>query len=145
MRLAETARFTSFQPTLGFLVVVVVVVTVDQYGLSIDLYNQSHCPTHGRLSSQRSFAAITLAFYITVFTRKLFNQFFFHACHAYSHYSLPPFYTTFTGLDLGWGHKVSTKQSLFHFLTFQQIKMKFEVMVKQFRQNILILCLSVSY
>ena len=35
-----------------------------------------------------------------------FSSSYFHTCHAYRHYCLLPLYTTFTDLDLGWGHTV---------------------------------------
>ena len=56
-------------------------------------------------SGRPSSVAKTLTFDIT---RKFFNQSFL-TYHAYRHYLLLPFDTTFTDLDLAWGKKVSAK------------------------------------
>ena len=67
---------------------------------------------------------------------------FFHTCHAYGHWILP-FNATYSDLDLARGHKVSRKPvgpSFSH--TFQLIGMIFNVMLKRFKLNIVIVILS---
>ena len=74
-----------------------------------------------------------------------FQLHIFLTCHAYRYYRLLPLYTTFTDLDLDRGHKVSTKQNLLASIflhTLQLIRMKFKMVLKQFKLNILILFLS---
>ena len=66
-------------------------------------------------------------------TRKLFN-YFFHACQAFRHHCLLPFYTAFSDLDLGClsrGQREAKHLSFIFSHTFHLIRMKFDVMMKQ--------------
>ena len=70
-------------------------------------------------------------------TRILFNQFFVPAMliGTMRFYYFIQFFTDF---DLVWGHNVSVQQNLFIFShTFHLISMKFDVVMKQFKLNIL--------
>ena len=70
-------------------------------------------------------------------THKIFHQ-FFHTCHVYKNFLLLPFYIAFSDLDFGWGHKISSKQSLlasFSCKTFQRIRIKCDLVLKQFKFN----------
>ena len=101
----------------------------------MDLWNES-CPcvqTPGR----PSWVAKTLAL---IFTCKLYNHFFFHSSHAYKHYWLLPYYTTFTDLDLTLVHKVNAKQNLL--ASFSRTLFNcwnLTMVLKQFLLNILML------
>ena len=70
---------------------------------------------------------------------------FSHTCHVHRHYWLTAFYTTFTDLDLAWESQGQPKAkpigfTFFH--TFHLIRMKFGVVMKQLKLNILWLFLS---
>ena len=69
-----------------------------------------------------------------------FSTTFFHTCHAYRHHWLLPFYTTFTDLDFGWGSQgwCKAKPQGFVFI------FKFDLVLKQFRVNILTLFWMIS-
>ena len=80
-----------------------------------------------------------LPFYITMLgiSCKVFN--ILHTCHACRHHWLVPFYITFNVLIVS---KVLLKAKPIHSIvlhTFQLIRMKFDLMLKQFRLNILTL------
>ena len=71
----------------------------------------------------------------------------FHASHAYRQHWLLPFYTTFTDLDCALvsqgQHTAKSIRFIFFFVhTFHLIRMKFDVVMKQFKLNILRLFLS---
>ena len=65
---------------------------------------------------------------------------FVHTFHAYRHHWLLPCYTTFTDLEFVWGsqdeHKVKPIGILF-WHTFQLLRIKFDMVMKQFKLNIL--------
>ena len=66
----------------------------------------------------------------------------FHVCHAYRHHWLLPFCTTFTDLDLARGSQCQRKATPLGFIlshAFQLIKMKSNIVFRQFKLNILIL------
>ena len=67
-----------------------------------------------------------------------------HMCHTYRLHWLLLFYTTFTDPDLGWGSLHQCKVKLLDFIfshTFQLIRLKFDLVLKQFKLHILILLL----
>ena len=70
---------------------------------------------------------------------------FICTCHAYRHHWLPPFHTTFTDLDLTWGSQSQCEAKAIGFIfshTFYLIEIKFDVMMKQSKLNILTLLFS---
>ena len=70
-----------------------------------------------------------------------------HACHAYWHHWLLPFYTTFSELDLGWGSQGQHKmKSILHrcwlyLLAYSSalhlIRMKIDMTVNQFKLKLI--------
>ena len=70
---------------------------------------------------------------------------FFHTHHAYWHHWLPPFYIS--GLSLSWSQNQCKTNSVGFILshTFHLMRMKFDMVLKQFRWNICILILSFVY
>ena len=71
-----------------------------------------------------------------------FQPDFFYTCRACRHHWLVPFYITFIDLDLAWGPQGQCKAKPLGFVfwhTFQLIRMKFDVVLKQFMLNILML------
>ena len=73
---------------------------------------------------------------------------YFHTCQTYRHQCLVPFYTAFTDLDIAWGSQVGLKAKPVCFIfshTFHLIRMKFGVVIKQFKLNILRLLMSRIY
>ena len=70
---------------------------------------------------------------------------FFHTCHAYRRHLPQPFYTTFTDLDLAYGSQGQPEVKLIGFIfshDFHLIGMKLDMVMKQFKLNILRLLLS---
>ena len=93
---------------------------------------------HNQLAGQPSCVVKTLTLYITC---KLCNH-IFHGMLILTDYSLLPFYTTFTMLDLARGSQGQGKTKPLFFIfsqTFQLIRMQFEVVLKQFKLNVPIL------
>ena len=73
------------------------------------------------------------------------KNFFFIYCHADRHHWLLPLYSVFTDLDLVWGSIGQCKAKpncLIFSHTFCLIRMKFDVVMKQFKLNTLRLLLS---
>ena len=71
-----------------------------------------------------------------------FSTKLFHTCHAYRDHGLLPFYITFADLDPGWNSQGQQRAKPLVFIfshTFQMIKMKFDLLLKQFRLNVPIL------
>ena len=104
----------------------------------MDLCNES-CS-----SGQPSSVAKTFALDVTC---KLFSLFFFHGCHTHRYHDLT-IYTTFTDLDLAWTSQDQRKEKptgLVFSHTFQLIRVKFDVVMKLIKLNILRLLLSKIY
>ena len=80
---------------------------------------------------------------VSLWFRNTFNHVLSY-CHAYMHHWPHPFYNTFSDLDLGWGSQSQWKAVPFDVIfshTFQLIKMKLDVVLKQFKMNFLCLLL----
>ena len=106
----------------------------------MDLCNQSCLMANCCLSIHSSCAAKTLTLYITC---KLFNQILSHLPCLQAPLTSTIF-VTFSGLDLGLGSQGQGKAKPVGFLfshTFQVNGVKFDVMVNQFKLNILMLFL----
>ena len=72
--------------------------------------------------------------------RKLFNHFFFLPAMLIDTINSYQFFSTFTDLDLAWGSQAQRKAKPISFIlshTFHLIRMKFDVMMKQFKLNVL--------
>ena len=68
-----------------------------------------------------------------------------HTCHTYSHLWLLPFCATFSHTELGWELQGLNVAKPVHFTfshTFKLIRMQYNIALKQFKLNILILILS---
>ena len=73
---------------------------------------------------------------------------FFHTCRVYRHHSFVPFYATFTDLDLSLGSQDQRETKLVGFIssnTFYLNKIKFDVVMKQFKLNTLGLLLRLCW
>ena len=73
---------------------------------------------------------------------------FCHTSHAYRHHWLPPFYADFTDVDLAWGSQGQLEAKaigLIFLHPFHLIRINFEVVMKQFKVNVLRLLLIESY
>ena len=78
-------------------------------------------------------------------TRKHFTEILSYTPRLYKHYWLLPFYATFSNLDLGWGLQGQRKAKPVGFIfshTLQLVEIEFDVELKQFKLNILMLIFS---
>ena len=90
-------------------------------------------------AGQPSCIAITLALDI----HANFSVKYYHTCHAFGHHLLLSFCTNVSDLDLSWDHMVSEKQILLALICSQvTVGLKFDVMLKQCKLNILMLFFS---
>ena len=137
--------FFLFISFLCFAFCYVLVLVFVPYELHMDLCKESYssvrpdCRPVGRPVVLRG-KTLTL-----VNTRIFFNQ-FVHAFYAYRHRWLLPFNTTFTYLDLGWESQgqCEPNTSWLHFLALfsTNVRIKFYLLLKLFKLNILITLLS---
>ena len=112
----------------------------DPYEYYMDLCNKFYSSAAEGLSISLVAQALTLDI-----TLKLFEPIFFNACNTYWHHWLIPVYITFTDLNLDLGLQGQHKAKPLSFIlsyTFQLIRMKTDLVLKQFKLNILILFLS---